>query len=262
MKKVLGAAMAACAMLWAGAASAAVFATLGYSGDTPNVSWAKNADETGGTFSGIGSSNITVSLFLAGMPLNGGGVGSGSYLNLPATMTINAVSSGPAVIYSVFSSARHKVAGTLGFTYAGSEPLVVDGVSYTFGANLFSATFDDAVFTSFGWDETPGVRFQLSAYEKGAIEYSSDIINFSWMAGNYGEMIMGNGSPTGVAGETIESFQGVVGRDFTFFRSVVPEPATWAMMIVGFGMVGAGLRHRRTASGVRSQPATLDQTIS
>jgi hypothetical protein len=25
----------------------------------------------------------------------------------------------------------------------------------------------------------------------------------------------------------------------------VPEPATWAMMIVGFGLVGAGLRLRR-----------------
>jgi hypothetical protein len=25
----------------------------------------------------------------------------------------------------------------------------------------------------------------------------------------------------------------------------VPEPATWALMIAGFGMVGAGLRGRR-----------------
>jgi hypothetical protein len=26
----------------------------------------------------------------------------------------------------------------------------------------------------------------------------------------------------------------------------VPEPATWAMMVVGFGLIGSGLRRRRT----------------
>lgn len=30
--------------------------------------------------------------------------------------------------------------------------------------------------------------------------------------------------------------------------AAVPEPATWGMMLLGFGMVGAGLRRRRTAT--------------
>ena len=34
----------------------------------------------------------------------------------------------------------------------------------------------------------------------------------------------------------------------------VPEPATWAMMILGFGAVGAGLRHRRSQV-IRFKPA-------
>ena len=38
----------------------------------------------------------------------------------------------------------------------------------------------------------------------------------------------------------------VVGGD----PGVVPEPATWAMMLVGFGMVGAGMRYRRRSSKV------------
>ena len=29
--------------------------------------------------------------------------------------------------------------------------------------------------------------------------------------------------------------------------SAVPEPATWAMMIVGFGLAGAAMRRRREA---------------
>lgn len=34
----------------------------------------------------------------------------------------------------------------------------------------------------------------------------------------------------------------------TKLASAVPEPATWAMMILGFGMAGAALRRRRTAA--------------
>ena len=32
--------------------------------------------------------------------------------------------------------------------------------------------------------------------------------------------------------------------------AAVPEPATWAMMLVGFGMMGAAMRHRRTSTKV------------
>lgn len=40
-----------------------------------------------------------------------------------------------------------------------------------------------------------------------------------------------------------------ISRDLAIsqFQTAVPEPATWAMMIVGFGAVGALLRRRRTA---------------
>ncbi len=41
-----------------------------------------------------------------------------------------------------------------------------------------------------------------------------------------------------LAGGTIGSGGGGTG-------GAVPEPASWAMLIVGFGMIGAGLRHRR-----------------
>ena len=30
------------------------------------------------------------------------------------------------------------------------------------------------------------------------------------------------------------------------FGTAVPEPTTWALMIAGFGLAGAGLRRRRT----------------
>ena len=36
--------------------------------------------------------------------------------------------------------------------------------------------------------------------------------------------------------------------EVTFAGSVVPEPASWAMMIAGFGLVGAAMRQRRLAA--------------
>jgi hypothetical protein len=32
------------------------------------------------------------------------------------------------------------------------------------------------------------------------------------------------------------------------FASAVPEPATWASMVLGLGLAGAGLRRRRRAA--------------
>ena len=33
--------------------------------------------------------------------------------------------------------------------------------------------------------------------------------------------------------------------------AAVPEPASWAMMIVGFGMIGAGMRYRQRRTVLR-----------
>jgi hypothetical protein len=38
-----------------------------------------------------------------------------------------------------------------------------------------------------------------------------------------------------------------VGAQYTNFAFAVPEPASWALMIVGFGLTGAAMRRRRVA---------------
>lgn len=37
----------------------------------------------------------------------------------------------------------------------------------------------------------------------------------------------------------------VFADNFTFINGAVPEPTTWAMMLIGFGAIGVSMRHRR-----------------
>jgi hypothetical protein len=56
--------------------------------------------------------------------------------------------------------------------------------------------------------------------------------------------------PTGVQTTIIAAYDshGNYHQAFAFATAAVPEPATWAMMIIGFGGVGAVMRKRRTAT--------------
>ena len=65
----------------------------------------------------------------------------------------------------------------------------------------------------------------------------------TWNNGGNALLNFGNGGLFGLnegpkAGANIAS-------TFTLVQAAVPEPATWAMMILGMGMIGAGLRMRR-----------------
>lgn len=50
---------------------------------------------------------------------------------------------------------------------------------------------------------------------------------------------------------TAQTFTGVQVLGSVAAGGAVPEPASWAMMIVGFGMVGAGLRYRPRRMALR-----------
>lgn len=51
------------------------------------------------------------------------------------------------------------------------------------------------------------------------------------------------GQPTPLNSFTIDDIY--IGSEFALLPSAVPEPQTWLMMILGFGMVGGGLRRRK-----------------
>ena len=95
---------------------------------------------------------------------------------------------------------------------------------------------------------TPGQRYAILLYDN-----SADGVNATWgltppfgahpdVAGDVG-FFFNNGPSDGNG--TFDDF-GSLAYSATFAGGV-PEPATWAMMIVGFGAIGVGARRRRTA---------------
>ena len=78
-----------------------------------------------------------------------------------------------------------------------------------------------------------------------------------WSAFNAGYKVVGFSTGVG-SGWSPGTFIGAVDNvgfsfgqtssTFDFEVSAVPEPATWALMISGFGLAGAALRRRRTAA--------------
>nr|WP_295661618.1 FxDxF family PEP-CTERM protein [Polymorphobacter sp.] len=57
----------------------------------------------------------------------------------------------------------------------------------------------------------------------------------------------GTGNYTIAYSGTVKGRPASVGSSVTFALAAVPEPASWALMVVGFGMVGFAARRRTTA---------------
>jgi hypothetical protein len=75
-----------------------------------------------------------------------------------------------------------------------------------------------------------------SVFNAGPVQFAYDAA--ALLATSPADVLFGNGvivNPGSLAIFTLE------------YESVIPEPATWALMIVGFGMVGVAARRRKAA---------------
>ena len=128
---------------------------------------------------------------------------------------------------------------TIGFTEASlSSPTFLETVVFT---NTLAGLYSITLTTS-----SPDVDF-TSAVLSGLggpynlVEIDDDGTNEFWRLANpvtlgastYTLSINGNNSGAGSLGGSIT------------IRQAVPEPATWAMMLLGFGAVGCAMRRRR-----------------
>ena len=139
-----------------------------------------------------------------------------------------------------------------GGTFSAGDPVVAyGGLSNTASGNYPTANFLNMTFTA----PTSGVSFTFEnygnngtsaffAYDIGNVLLASgslaDVSNFSLVTVNASDVALLKIS-NGTGGNS--DWQFAVGE--LNFAAAVPDAATWAMMIAGFGLVGAAMRRRR-----------------
>lgn len=110
------------------------------------------------------------------------------------------------------------------------------GLTLTFDTMLGAPTwvsqpFNGLVFTGaglqniVGWTVDPASTFGVGSFTDASISRIGDDLRFNWAGVSYAD------------GQTL---------NVTF--AFVPEPATWAMLIAGFGLTGMAMRRRRRDS--------------
>lgn len=105
----------------------------------------------------------------------------------------------------------------------------------TFGSN---ASFNGIVFTSTAFSDVLSVMVSgnLGGFDSSRVSIVGDELRLNFAGLTYNTDTQ-------------------VGLTFTGNPSAVPEPATWAMMLLGFGAAGTALRRSRRRKGELSQLA-------
>ncbi len=182
-----------------------------------------------------------------------------------AIATLMSSAAGAVITVYTSQSAFAAAAGATAIETFGGRPLVT-GLTYTSTAGeIYNGRFNDRVVpggasttftfaggtTAFGanFDETPGgfgtgLAFALNLSGGGMPIPVEQIDGYS--GGFYGFISTDRFASVLLTGGTTKSTAETYTLDNLQFGNAraVPEPAAWAMMVVGFGLIGAAARRR------------------
>ncbi len=222
------------------------FASFSPNGSAPNFTWTSDGT-TGGAMSGTGSSFLN---FLT----------AGNFSQLPATITYSGVTPADPInggAYSFGDQFQQAVSGSVSFTFAGPTG-TYGGVALTNGENLLTATFTNALMQGGG---SLGVVISDIPDLSTTLVYTSSVLTIpaSPTVSEF-SITLGGAAPaisSTADGVSIANFSAVSTGSFyndpnptipaPLPPGPVPEPAAWAMMLVGFGLVGGLARRRQGA---------------
>lgn len=171
--------------------------------------------------------------------------------NVVAAFTLDAaITAGTPVTGNPFTQTR--LGGS--FSFISTADITVNSTFYAAGSNLLSATFSGAgISGSFGG--TSGAT-AASTLGGATIVYTSDFLDFGETVNrDFGLTMTAVNAPFSQhAGRNaaLSTFRAVSSGQFSsdpapIVNAVIPEPAVWGLMVVGFGLVGVQVR-RRTVS--------------
>lgn len=213
-------AVTAAAFSMAGAANAATFVQVATSGLAGNaqISW-------DGTSAGEGT--VTVTNLLTVLNFDDALFNDGIF-GQTAILTLVGQTSGGGTLAQALPN----------FTQAG-----IDGY-FEFRSTVNNALLLRGDFTNFWLTGVVGDRSGNLTSVGGQLQLSSDVADLSFVKGDNAVFGFTNINPAyGITGGQLDDF---VGNNLTgSFAGYVPEPGTWALMIMGFGGAGAMIRRRK-----------------
>jgi hypothetical protein len=178
--------------------------------------------------------------------------------NVSAVYTLDAqVPVGAAAINMSGLFLQPGLNGTFSFLSAAS--ILVSGpglvtTTYAAGSNLLSGSF---VGGSFAGSGTSGSSFASGPVSGGSISFTSDFLDFTGSTVFDRSQSLTAVTPNFAIGAngSLSGFRAVAGGQFSadpepIITTMVPEPESWALLIAGFGLVGAAARRRRRISVV------------
>lgn len=141
------------------------------------------------------------------------------------------------------------------FSMISTSAITVSGpglitTTYAAGSNLLSGVFNGGSISGQG---TSGASFASGVIGSGAISFTSDFLTFdnSTILDRAQSLTAVNPSFAAAPNGAMRTFRAVASGQFsadpspTIVAAAIPEPASWAMLITGFGLIGAASRRNR-----------------
>lgn len=223
------------------ASAATIYLDFAESNSGATLNWTRDADTIGGDLAGSGQVMLTIF----------DNVLTDGPLSILANFTLTGRDDTVASLNTQSQFQQWEIAGAFSFTAVAG--FVYDGNAYLAGENLLTASFSGADFVGAGnrgnFSAQRGVGGAVVNYSSGilsqAAQYEMDTFNFE----------VTQVTPNFAASSCDTQFEGVLlcddslvslgGNTRGTFSAAVPEPGTWALMILGFGGAGAMIRARR-----------------
>jgi hypothetical protein len=284
MKKLFVLAGMGAAVLAAAPSAAAVTTFASFNAaTTDNIVWQNNG--TGGSTSTYRANGTGGKLFTYVAPMGGGAFNpntatpgavdvtfkflqpqlAGFVNNVGAKFTMDlSVTNAPATQMTLFNQpfiAQWGLSGS--FSFVSKDVITIGSKTFAAGSNLLTATFINDQ-TIFGQNQATSGGISAATSSGATINYTSDFLDFSNTVNRDASFALSaitslvsnqnRGLNQANSGTALRSFRATATGNFSSdpapIITAIPEPATWAMMLGGFGLIGGIARRTRRVQQV------------